>query len=220
MSVDDVMVRLESLGDEKTRKFYKENAVGENQFGVNVGQIWALAKEIGQDPELAEALWATGNFDAMLLSTLLMRPEQLSIEEVAGKFRSAELPFLCGWFLSNVVKKHPEKEALRQQWMESTDPILARGGWILTSDRVFVDRNGLDLFGLLDRIEAEMAGAPQVVQSHMNQCLITIGIHYPEHRERAIAIGEALGVFRDDPVPKGYSSSFAPSVIAFVVGPR
>lgn len=220
MSVDDVMSRLQSLGDEKTRKFYKENAVGENQFGVNIGQIWALAQEIGQDPELAEALWATGNFDAMMLGTLLMRPEQLSIEEVEKRFCSAELPLLCGWFLSHVVKKHPEKEALRRQWMQSTDPILARGGWILTSDRLFVDRKGLDLAGLLDRIEAEMAGAPAMVQSHMNQCLITIGIHYPEHRERAIAIGEKLGVFRDDPVPNGYSSSFAPRVIAAAVGPR
>jgi hypothetical protein len=122
MSVDDVMVRLESLGDEKTRKFYKENGVGENQFGVDLIAIWGLAKEIGQDPELAEALWATGNFDAMMLSTLLMRPEQLSIEDVEGRFRSAELPLLSGWFLSNVVQVHPEKEALRQPWMESTDP--------------------------------------------------------------------------------------------------
>jgi len=220
MSVDDVMVRLESLGDEKTRKFYKENGVGENQFGVDLIAIWRLAQEIGQDPELAEALWATGNFDAMMLSTVLICPVVLSMEEVERKLRSAELPLLSGWLLSHVVKKHPEKEALRHQWMQSTDPVLARAGWILTADRLFVDRKGLDLVGLLDRIEAEMAGAPQAVQSHINQCLITIGIHYPEHRERAIAIGEALGVFRDDPVPKGYSSPFAPRVIAFVVGPR
>jgi hypothetical protein len=73
---------------------------------------------------------------------------------------------------------------------------------------------GLDLAGLLDRIEAEMAGAPQVVQSQMNQCLIMIGIFKPEHRERAIGIGATLGIFRDDP------ASFAPVVIADSVGPR
>ncbi|MHC4427074.1 MAG: DNA alkylation repair protein, partial [Planctomycetota bacterium] len=37
-----------------------------------------------------------------------------------------------------------------------------------------------------------------------------IGIHFPDHRERAIAIGETLGVYRDYPVSKGCTSPFAP----------
>ena len=37
-----------------------------------------------------------------------------------------------------------------------------------------------------------------------------IGINFPDHRERAIAFGETLGVFRDYPASKGCTSSFAP----------
>ena len=44
----------------------------------------------------------------------------------------------------------------------------------------------------------------------MNFCLAGIGIHFPEHRQRAIAIGEKLGIFRDFPTPKGCTSPFAP----------
>jgi len=44
----------------------------------------------------------------------------------------------------------------------------------------------------------------------MNNCLAGIGIHVPEHRERALAIGEKLGVYRDYPVSKGCTSPFAP----------
>jgi 3-methyladenine DNA glycosylase AlkD len=36
------------------------------------------------------------------------------------------------------------------------------------------------------------------------------GIHFPDHRKRAIAIGEKLGIYRDYPVPKGCTSPFAP----------
>lgn len=45
----------------------------------------------------------------------------------------------------------------------------------------------------------------------------TIGIHFPQHRQRAIAIGEALGVYRDYPVSKGYTSPFAPIWINEIV---
>lgn len=44
----------------------------------------------------------------------------------------------------------------------------------------------------------------------MNHCLAGIGIHLPEHRDRALAIGERFGNFRDDSVGKGCTSSFAP----------
>jgi hypothetical protein len=37
----------------------------------------------------------------------------------------------------------------------------------------------------------------------MNFCLAGIGIHFPRHRKRAIAMGEKLGLFRDYPVSKG-----------------
>jgi len=55
-----------------------------------------------------------------------------------------------------------------------------------------------------------MAGAAPEVQWTMNFCLAGIGIHFPEHRERAIAIGEKLGLYRDYPVSKGCTSPFAP----------
>ena len=36
------------------------------------------------------------------------------------------------------------------------------------------------------------------------------GIHSPVHRKRALAIGEALGIYRDYPVSRGCTSPFAP----------
>ena len=54
--------------------------------------------------------------------------------------------------------------------------------------------------------------APQA-QWTMNVCLTNIGIYHQKHRKRAIAIGEALGVYRDYPVRKGCVSPFAPIAI-------
>ena len=54
----------------------------------------------------------------------------------------------------------------------------------------------------------------------MNNTLATIGIHFPKHRKRAIAIGEKLGIYRDYPVSKGCTSPFAPIWINFMVNQR
>ena len=61
-----------------------------------------------------------------------------------------------------------------------------------------------------DRIEKEMSAAPTEVQWTMNMCLGEIGIHFPKHRKRALAIGEKLGIYRDYPCSKGCTSPFVP----------
>jgi hypothetical protein len=40
--------------------------------------------------------------------------------------------------------------------------------------------------------------------------LATIGIHFPKHRKRAIAIGYKLVIYRDYPVSKGCTFSWTP----------
>jgi 3-methyladenine DNA glycosylase AlkD len=88
----------------------------------------------------------------------------------------------------------------------------------LTTERIIKNPEGLDLSALLDRIEAEMGGADPFVQWTMNYSLAQIGILYPEHRARAIAIGEKLGVLRDYPTSKGCTSPFAPIWIREMAG--
>jgi 3-methyladenine DNA glycosylase AlkD len=131
--------------------------------------------------------------------------------------RSISFVRVADWLFAYVVRQHPDKEALRQEWMTDDDRWAARAGWDLTSERVGKSPDGLDLNALLTRIESEMLDAHPDVQWTMNNTLATIGIHFPKHRKRAIAIGETLGVYRDYPVSKGCTSPFAPIWINFMV---
>ena len=107
-------------------------------------------------------------------------------------------------------KPDSKKEALRQRWMQSDHAMAARAGWSLTAERVAKSPEGLDLSALLDRIEAEMATAEPEPKWTMNNTLAAIGIHHPEHRERAIAFGEKIGLYRDWPVSKGCTPPYVP----------
>ncbi len=209
-TLKETLAQLEALGDEKVRARNKKNGAGENQFGVQLGDIRKLAAKIKTNDHLAGALWETGNIDARLLAILLIKPRNLSRDELDRMVRSADFPQLADWLNAYIVKNHPDKESLRQSWMDDEDPWAARAGWSLTSERIGKKPDGLDLPALLDRIESEMGKAAPEVQWTMNFCLGGIGIHFPEHRERAIAIGEKLGIYRDYPVSKGCTSPFVP----------
>ena len=210
MALKDALAQLKALGDEKVRARNIKNGAGENQFGVAMGDIRKVAAKIKTDHALAMQLWDTGNIDARLLAILILKPKELSRDQMDRMVREADFPQLADWLNSYIVKNHPDKESLRQSWMKDKDPWAARAGWTLTSARVSKEAEGLDLPALLDRIESQMADAPAPTQWTMNSCLANIGIHHPKLRKRALDIGERLGIYRDYPVSKGCTSPFAP----------
>ena len=217
MNLKETLARLEALGNEKMRAQNRKNGVGDNQYGVRLGEIRKLAKEIKANHDLALELWQTENIDARFLAVLLLKPKALTADELDRLVRSISFEQVADWLTRYVVEKHPECEALRQRWLRANDPMAARAGWSLTYERVIKSTDGLDLTALLDRIEAEMGNADPLEQWTMNFTLAGIGIHSAEHRARAVAIGEALGVYRDYPVSKGCTSPFAPIFIEEMV---
>ncbi len=215
VTLEETLGQLAALGKASVRAQNAKGSAwakgaGDNQFGVSRGDLRDLAKKIKTNHELALALWATANVDAQLLATLLIKVNLLSAAELERMVKSITFNWVADWLHSYVVKEHADKETLRQKWMTSNDRWVAREGWQLTAGRVAKSPAGLDLAALLERIEQEMGSAALEVQWTMNTCLAEIGIHSPQHRKRAIAIGEKLGLYRDYPCSKGCTSPFAP----------
>lgn len=210
MTVDEILSELKARSNEKVYKMNQKNGAHDNQFGVMMGDIRKVAAKIKTNHTLGLELWETGNIEARLLATLVMEPKKLSTNELDKLARSEKFPQLADWLYSYIIKLHPEKEELRQQWMQSTEPTVARYGWSLTSGRIAREPEGLDLNAILDRLETEMPIADPFVQWTMNSALAQIGICHANLRARALAIGEKLGIYRDYPVSKGCTSPFAP----------
>lgn len=220
MTLKQTLARLEALGDERMRAQNRKNGADDHQFGVRLGEIRILAKEIKANHELGMALWETANIDARLLAILLMKPKNLSGDELDRFVRSVDFVQAADWLGAYVVSKHPDKETLRQEWPEAEDPWAARAGWSLTYERICKSPDGFDLAAILDRLESEVGGAAPEGQWTMNFCLAGIGIYFSKHRKRAIAIAEALGLYRDHPVSKRCTSPFVPVWINEIVHRR
>lgn len=210
MTIKEILAHFESLSNEKVRAHNIKYGAGDNQYGVKLGDIRALAKQLKTNHSLALALWETNNVEARLLATLIIKPAELTTEELDRLVRSESFTQVADWLNAYVTRAHPAKEELRKQWMTTDHPMAARAGWSLTADRVVKQPEGLDISALVDRIEKEMPSAAPEVQWTMNTTLAQIGINHPPLRERAIALGEKMGIYRDFPVSKGCTSPFAP----------
>jgi 3-methyladenine DNA glycosylase AlkD len=213
-TVSDVLAELAALEDPKIRAVNERHG---DDHGVNLTRLRAVAKSLRTQHELAGQLWETGDTAARLVAILICRPKAWSPDELDAMLRDARVPKVHGWLVSYVVKKSPHVEELRTAWFADPDPVVASAGWALTTDRVAKSPEGLDLPGLLDRVEADMKDAPERLQWAMNECLANIGIHHPALRARAVGIGERLEVLKDYPTPPGCTSPFAPTWIAEIV---
>lgn len=209
----DVMRELAALEDPKMRQANERHG---DDHGVNLTRLRALAKRLKTQHDLALQLWATGNTAARLLATLVCRPKAFSAAELDAMICDIRSPKLLDWLVVNVVKPGPHAEELRQRWKDGDD-LVGRAGWSLTTERVVKKAEGLDLDALLDQIEKEMKQAPAQKQWAMNHCLAEIGIRHPEHRVRAIGIGEQLAVLIDYPASPGCTPPYAPVWIAEMV---
>ncbi|MCK6486198.1 MAG: DNA alkylation repair protein [Phycisphaerae bacterium] len=229
MTVKEILAKLESMGDDARRKHNAKvgpdgTVAPDNQFGVKHGDIRALAKKIkppkgADNRDLALQLWATGNVEAQLLATLLIKPASLSAKELDAMTRSTTCASVAEWLNSYVVAQHPERESLRETWMKPKEKHrwAARAGWHLTASMINKGEGGLDVEALLDRIEKEMPKAPPETQWTMNNTLMAIGIHHAKHRKLAIAIGEKIGLYKDWPMSKGCIIPYVPVCVPELV---
>ncbi|PWS26606.1 DNA alkylation repair protein [Pedobacter yonginense] len=210
MNLQETISTLKSLADEKVRKQHLKNGARENLYGVKMGDIRVLAKKIKSNQTLALQLWKTENIDARLLAILILKAKDLSPKDVEDMVSSESFAWAADWLYNYIIKEYPDNEQFRARWMDSDDKMLARAGWSLMSGRIARQPEGINIAAILDRLEAEMPSAAPEVQWTMNTTLAQIGIHHPNHRARALSIGEKLGIYCDYPVSKGCTSPFAP----------
>ena len=220
-TVKDVLKELESLGDEKRRQFNgktgRDGIAGvpaAKQFGCKTGDLRKLAKKLKTDHELGLKLWKTGNMDAQMLAILVMKPKELSAKELDTMVREARFSWVTDWLQSYIIKHQPdaEKDKLRKKWMKKSekDSWVSRAGWHLAASMINKGHDVGDVEALLDRLEKEMPKAKPETQWTMNNTLGAIGMKHANHRKRAVAIGEKIGLYADWPKQKGCVSPYVP----------
>jgi len=174
--VDGILARLRSMADPKLLKQEKRLGIDVSQgLGISIWDLRKVAKELGKDQALAEALWQTGIREARLLAGYVADPATISeptIEAWVADFNSWDIVDQVAdviWLSPYGVKKAAE-------WSRRPEEFVKRAGFVIMAG-LAVEKGTTDnvLENFLPIIAREATDERNFVKKAVNWALRNIG---------------------------------------------
>lgn len=215
MTFDQAMSALEAKGSEQTRKTYRRHGASDPLFGVKFGDLRPLAKKIGTDHALAEALWASGNADARLLACMVADPAVVSEDELDAWLDDIDTYFLVDIFVAEIASKTPGRRERAERWIASDRDRTAQAGWDLMNLVAMGDDDVPDTFfeSQLDLIAERIDGYGNWTRRSASNTITGIGLRNDALEASARATAARMGEVDFDP---GQTSCVMPDPIAYL----
>ena len=197
MTCADILAALEALGTAQTKKTLLRHGAVEPLFGVRIGDLKPLRKQLKGRQDLALALFATGNSDAQYLAGLVADGARMSPAELQSWADGATWHLIAASPVAWVAGEHPDGFSLAARWIESPRALTAIAGWAALAAIVATVPDeqlpATALTSLLDRAVASIHDAPDRVRYAMNNFVIATGTWCGSHADAALAAARAIG---------------------------
>ena len=215
MTRDEALAALEAKGSEQTRKTYLRHGASEPLYGVKFGDLRPLAKKIGTDHALAEALWAAGNADARLLACMVADPEAVSEAELDAWLEDIDTYFLVDVFVAEIASRTPGRRARAERWIASDRDRTAQAGWDLMNLVAMSDNDASDAYfeEQLDLIAERITGYGNWTRRSASNAITGIGLRNDSLETAARETAASMGHVEFDP---GQTSCVMPDPIAYL----
>lgn len=196
MTLEEVMQLLAEKGDAGTKRTFLRHGAKEPLFGVRVGDLKPIAKQLRGEQKLAMQLYATKNSDAMYLAGMIADGAQMMAKQLEQWASKATWHMIAGYTVPWVASEHAEAIELGLGWIDSKKEMVAVAGWgtlaavaCMQSD----DTLPIQTFEkLLGRCVKEIKKAPNRVRAAMNNFVICVGTYVKPLGEKAIATARKI----------------------------
>jgi 3-methyladenine DNA glycosylase AlkD len=193
--VEAALDRLEKMGSERNREGMARFGIkARKAFGVSVADIRKLAREIGTDHALADAVWRTGWHEARHLAVFLDRPAEVTPEQMdrwAGDFENwADCDSAC----FSLFDRTPYALDKVRAWSVRPEEFVKRAAFALLAGMALHDRKAADAIFVegLKTIRKASDDERNFVWKAVNWALRAIGERNSRLHPHALAVAEAL----------------------------
>ena len=198
MEFETVMQELEALSKERMKKIYMSNGAREPLFGVTTGEMKPIAKKIKVDQELAEKLYATGNYDAMYFAGIIADPKAMTAADFDRWMDSAYFYMISDYVVAVTLSESDIAQEVADKWIASGDELRMSAGWScycwLLGSRKDEEFSESKLSNMLDLAKDTIHDAPERTKSAMNNFIETVGISYKPLTEKAMETAKQVGI--------------------------
>jgi len=113
-------------------------------FGVKMGDIQQVAKKVGRNHELAAALWATGWYEARMLTSFIEEPELVTAAQMDRWCRDFDNWGICDTLCFNLFDRSPYAFSKVLKWSKSREEFVKRAAFALLACLALHDKKATD----------------------------------------------------------------------------
>lgn len=190
MTLQEIMDALAAMGTERTKKIYMSQGAVEPLFGVATGAMKPLAKMHKNDQVMAEALYETGNYDAMYLAGMIADVKQMKPADYERWMKKAYFPNISNFIISVTLAESDYAQEVADRFISDEDDLVMATGWscyewLLGSRKDdYFDKEKLQ--GMLDALEETFESMPRLTKRAMLGFLVAVGVSYIPLHEAAL----------------------------------
>ncbi len=198
MTKNEVMLQLEQMGSEQTKKTFLRHGAKEPLFGVKIGDMKKIQKKVKKNYDLSLQLFETGNADAMYLAGLITDETKITKKNLQYWVKNANWSMISEYTVAWIAAESKYGYELAVEWIDSKQENIASAGWSTLSNLCAIkpdeELNIEHLKKLLNRVVKEINTAANRVRYTMNGFVIAAGSYVKELTEKALETAKQIGI--------------------------
>jgi 3-methyladenine DNA glycosylase AlkD len=193
--VRETLALLERKGTKANRDgLARYGIVAPRSFGVSVGTLKAIGKQMGRDHELALALWKTGWYDARMLVPFIDDPAKVTPAQMDRWAKDFDNWAVCDALCFHLFDKTPHAWQKINQWSRRREEFVKRAAFALIAGVALHDKKAPDapFLRALRLIEREASDDRNFVKKGISWALRVVGRRNPALNKAAVTVSKRL----------------------------
>lgn len=194
-SVEEVLKRLSSAAKpDQLAGMARYGMAIERRLGVSVPELRKIARELGQDHQLALDLWQTGIAEAKIIAALVGEPEKLTEAQMEAWVKDINSWDVCDQVCMNLFEKVSLAWQKIVDWSQREEEFVKRTAFSLMACLAWHDKKAKDekFIELFPVIIQRATDERNFVKKAVNWSLRNIGKRNPNLNKAAIEIAQEI----------------------------
>jgi 3-methyladenine DNA glycosylase AlkD len=172
-------------------------------YGVTVANIRLLAKQLGRNHDLAQALWETGWYEARMLAAFVGQPERVTPAQMDRWCRDFDNWAICDTLCFHLFDRTPHAFDRVAKWAASNEVFVRRAAFALLASVALHDKKAADapFVRCLPLIERGAADDRNFVKKSVSWALKSVGRRSATLHAAALKLAQKLAA-SPDPAPR------------------
>ncbi len=198
MEIVEILDELSILGTERNKKLSMGQGAKEPLFGVATGAMKPIAKKIRMNQNIAEELYATGNYDVMYLAGMVADPKVMTEDDFERWINEAYFYMISDYIVAVTLAESDLAEEISDKWIASGEDLKMSAGyscycWML-GNRPDSQFDKEKLYKMLNNVRNIIYSQPENTKYAMNNFVCTVGISYKPLHNEALEVAKEIGV--------------------------